>query len=71
MLGSCDAVSGNKWPDRLRLSDIKLRFTCQACGTKALTSERGVKQGQISSLPLPVGTMALGAIVLTLTSAVL
>src|SRR4051794_24742963 len=28
------AISGDGWPDDVRLSDIELRFTCQACGTK-------------------------------------
>jgi hypothetical protein len=27
-------ISGERWPDDVRLSDIELRFTCQACGTK-------------------------------------
>src|SRR4051812_45279 len=27
-------ISGEPWPDDVRLSDIELRFTCQACGTK-------------------------------------
>jgi hypothetical protein len=26
------AISGDKWPDHVRLSDIESRFTCQACG---------------------------------------
>jgi hypothetical protein len=25
------AVSGDRWPDDTRLSDIEPRFTCQAC----------------------------------------
>ncbi len=29
------AISGDRWPDEIRLSDIEPRFTCQACGTKA------------------------------------
>jgi hypothetical protein len=28
------AISGDKWPDDMRLSDLEPRFTCQACGTK-------------------------------------
>jgi hypothetical protein len=28
------AISGDQWPDDVRLSDIEPRFTCQACGTK-------------------------------------
>ena len=27
-------MSGDQWPDHVRLSDIEPRFTCQACGTK-------------------------------------
>jgi len=26
------AVSGDGWPDDVRLSDIEARFVCQACG---------------------------------------
>jgi len=28
------AVSGDQWPDDVRLSDLEPRFTCQACGRK-------------------------------------
>jgi hypothetical protein len=28
------AISGDRWPDDVRLSDIKPRFTCQACGQR-------------------------------------
>src|ERR1700738_2006218 len=27
-------ISGDRWPDDVRLSDIEPRFTCQACGRK-------------------------------------
>ncbi len=27
-------ISGDKWPDEVRLSDIELRFTCRACGKR-------------------------------------
>jgi hypothetical protein len=30
------AISGDRWPDDIRLSDLELRFTCQACGTRAI-----------------------------------
>jgi hypothetical protein len=26
------AISGDQWPDDVRLSDLEPRFTCQACG---------------------------------------
>jgi hypothetical protein len=26
------AISGDRWPDDIRLSDIEDRFTCSACG---------------------------------------
>jgi hypothetical protein len=26
------AISGDRWPDDVRLSDIEARFVCQACG---------------------------------------
>jgi hypothetical protein len=28
------AISGDRWPDDVRLSDIEPRFTCQTCCTK-------------------------------------
>lgn len=28
------ALSANRWPDDLRLSDIEDRFTCTACGKR-------------------------------------
>jgi hypothetical protein len=28
------AISGDRWPDDVRLSDIEPLFTCQACGKK-------------------------------------
>jgi hypothetical protein len=28
------AISGDRWPDDVRLSDIEPLFTCQVCGTK-------------------------------------
>ena len=28
------AISGDRWPDHVRLSDIEPRFTCQACGQR-------------------------------------
>jgi hypothetical protein len=27
-------ISGDRWPDDVRLSDIEPRFTCQTCGQK-------------------------------------
>jgi hypothetical protein len=28
------AISGDRWPDDVRLSDLEPRFTCQACGKR-------------------------------------
>jgi hypothetical protein len=28
------AISGDRWPDNIRLSDLEPLFTCQSCGTK-------------------------------------
>ena len=28
------AISGDQWPDEVRLSDIEPRFACQACGRR-------------------------------------
>jgi hypothetical protein len=29
------AISGDRWPDDVRLSDLEPRFTCQACGRRS------------------------------------
>jgi hypothetical protein len=28
------AISGDRWPDHVRLSDLETRFVCQVCGKK-------------------------------------
>lgn len=28
------AISGDRWPDDVRLSDLEPRFSCQACGRR-------------------------------------
>jgi hypothetical protein len=28
------AISGDRWPDHVRLSDLESRFVCQACGKR-------------------------------------
>src|SRR5260370_35751252 len=28
------AISGDRWPDHVRLSDLEARFVCRACGTQ-------------------------------------
>jgi hypothetical protein len=28
------AISGDPWPDEMRLSDLELRFVCSACGKR-------------------------------------
>jgi hypothetical protein len=28
------AISGDQWPDHVRLSDLELRFVCKACGKR-------------------------------------
>jgi len=28
------AISGDRWPDHVRLSDLEPLFVCQACGTR-------------------------------------
>jgi len=30
----CVAVSGDRWADDMRLSDVKPRFICSACGNR-------------------------------------
>jgi len=43
---TCMAISGDRWPDDLRLSDIQDRFTCTACGKSG-----NCRFGQWHSLP--------------------
>jgi hypothetical protein len=38
------AISGDRWPDHIRLSDVEPLFACQVCGSGAPMS------GQISTL---------------------
>jgi hypothetical protein len=28
------AISGDRWPDEVRLSDVEARFICSACGKR-------------------------------------
>jgi hypothetical protein len=28
------AISGDRWPDEVRLSDVEVRFICSACGKR-------------------------------------
>jgi hypothetical protein len=28
------AISGDRWPDHVKLSDLEERFVCRACGTR-------------------------------------
>jgi hypothetical protein len=35
-----DSVSGDRWPDEVRLSDIEPRFTCKPAAGEALMSVR-------------------------------
>jgi hypothetical protein len=28
------AISGDKWPDHVRLSDLEMQFVCKACGQR-------------------------------------
>jgi hypothetical protein len=36
------AISGDRWPDDVRLSDIEPRFTCQACGRRGADVRRRI-----------------------------
>src|SRR3954463_9637563 len=54
------AISGDQWPDDVRLSDIEPRFTCQECGCKGADLrpnfhwEREARQASVGA-----GTFAL------------
>ena len=50
------AISGNRWPDQVRLSDIEPRFTCQACGRRGADVRPDFDWNR-----KPVATMAVGS----------
>ena len=39
------AISGDPWPDDLRLSDIEERFICRACGRRGARRAAGLQTG--------------------------
>ena len=50
------AISGDSWPDDLRLSDIEDRFTCTACGKRGAD----VRPDFNWNNKVPVGAMGYG-----------
>jgi len=54
------AISGDRWPDDVRLSDLEPRFTCQACGRRG---------ADVRQLPLGRGGPAREGPTLLYTSA--
>jgi hypothetical protein len=50
------AISGDRWPDDVRLSDIEPRFTCQVCGRRGAEVrphfgwETEARRGAVTSL---------------------
>src|ERR1700738_4909243 len=50
------AISGDRWPDHVRLFDLEGRFVCRACGTQgAEVGDRGWKRPCDDPIPLPSG----------------
>jgi hypothetical protein len=51
------AISGEDWPDDVRLSEIESRFTCQACGARGgdvrprFSWEADARRAAVSSMP--------------------
>jgi len=43
------AISANRWPDEMRLSDIEPRFTC-ACGRRGAEVRPGFDRGKPAAL---------------------
>ena len=41
------AISGDNWPDDVRLSDLEARFTCQACGRPDFDWQRKEAHGNM------------------------
>ena len=45
------SISGDRWPDDVRLSDLEGRFTCQACGARApMCGPISIGSGRLASL---------------------
>jgi hypothetical protein len=53
------AISGDRWPDDVRLSDIEPKFTCQACGRKG-ADVRPDFGWEKAARPAPGQTMRIG-----------
>ena len=51
------AISGDRWPDDVRLSDLEPRFACQACGRRGADGRPHFRWEHEPNVPayLPVG----------------
>jgi hypothetical protein len=50
------AISGDRWPDSVRLSDIEPQFACRGCGQRGSDVRARYRGGafpQFSAVPLP------------------
>ncbi|WOH55159.1 hypothetical protein [Bradyrhizobium sp. BWC-3-1] len=48
--GHSVALSADRWPDDVRLSDIETRFVCAACGNQRGSGQTGFQQRQAASV---------------------
>jgi hypothetical protein len=52
------AISGDPWPDDLRLSDIESRFVCQVCGKRGAAGRR-LPYAALATFSRPACSIAL------------
>jgi hypothetical protein len=53
------AISGDEWPDDLRLSDVEGRFTCSACGKRGADVRPDFNCAAIRKAPDDTGAFSL------------
>src|SRR5512133_1395784 len=44
-------MSADRWPDRVRLSDLEPLFVCQACGRRGADNQAGLGLGNAAKSP--------------------
>jgi len=53
-------ISGDRWPDDVRLSDIEPRFTCQVCGQRGADIRRNFHWEQQARRAVSPGMTRVG-----------
>jgi hypothetical protein len=47
------AISGDGWPDEIRLSDVEARFVCRGCGKRRASGRRNGLYRSCWAVPSP------------------